>query len=76
MAQGNSLERTSLGNKVGNQKTPSTRRSEKNIDDLYKVLAPGCAVEKTDRHTLVILEPDQLNVVFRNSEIAKCGGRE
>ena len=52
------------------------RRSKKNLDGLYEVLAPGSVVQKTDQHTSVIREPEKLEVTVRNSDIAKFGTRD
>ena len=49
------------------------KRSKKNIDGLYEVLAPGSVVQKTDQFTSVIREPGKLEVTVRNSDIAKFG---
>ena len=51
------------------------RRSKKNLDGLYGVLAPGSVVQKTDQNTSVIREPGKLEVTVRNSDIAKFGTR-
>ena len=47
------------------------RRSKKNLDGLYEVLAPGSVVQKTEQYTSVIREPGKLEVTVRNSDIAK-----
>ena len=52
------------------------RRSKKNHDGLYEVLAPGSVVQKTDQYTSVIREPGKLEVTVRNSDIAKFGTRD
>ena len=52
------------------------KRSKKNLDGLYEVLAPGSVVQKTDQYTSVIREPGKVEVTVRNSDIAKFGTRE
>ena len=52
------------------------KRSKKNLDGLYEVLAPGSVVQKTDQYTSVIREPGKMEVTVRNSDIAKFGTRE
>ena len=52
------------------------KRSKKNLDGLYEVLAPGPVVQKTDQYTSVIREPGKMEVTVRNSDIAKFGTRE
>ena len=52
------------------------KRSKKNLDGLYEVLAPGSVVQKTDQYTSVIREPGKMEVTVRNSDIAKIGTRE
>ena len=49
------------------------KRSKKNLDGLYEVLAPGSIVQKTDHYTSVIREPGKVEVTVRNSDIAKFG---
>ena len=39
------------------KKRPRTKRSKKNLEGLYEVLAPGSSVVKTDTFTSVIKEP-------------------
>ena len=51
------------------------KRSKKNLDGLYEVLAPGSVVQKTDKYTSVIREPGAI-VTVRNSDIEKIGTRE
>ena len=51
------------------------KRSKKNLDGLYEVLAPGSVVQKTDQYTSVIREPGKLEVTVRNGNIAKFGTR-
>ena len=53
--------------KIARQKHPH-RRSKKNLDGLYEVLAPGSVVQKTDQYTSVIREPGKLEVTVRNSD--------
>ena len=52
------------------------KRSKKNLDGLFEVLAPGSVVQKTDQYTSVIREPGKVEVTVRNSDIAKFGTRE
>ena len=52
------------------------KRSKKNLDGLYELLAPGSVVQKTDQYTSVIREPGKIEVTVRNSDIAKFGTRE
>ena len=52
------------------------KRSKKNLDGLYEVLAPRSVVQKTDQYTSVIREPGKMEVTVRNSDIAKFGTRE
>ena len=52
------------------------KRSKKNLDGLYEVLAPGSVIQKTDQYTSVIREPGKMEVTVRNSDIAKFGTRE
>ena len=47
------------------------KRSKKNLDGLYEVLAPGSVVLKTDKHKSVICEPGKLDVTICNRDIAK-----
>ena len=49
------------------------KRSKKNLDVLYGVIAPGSVVRKMDQHTSVICEPGNLDVTVRNGDIAKFG---
>ena len=55
---------------------PSNKRSKKNLDFLYEMLAPGTVVQKTDQNTLVFREPGKLKVTDRISSIAKFGTRD
>ena len=55
------------------KKRPRTKRSKKNLDVLYDVLAPGSSVVKTDKFTSVIKEPGKRDVTIRNSDLAKFG---
>ena len=57
------------------KKHPS-RRSKKNLDGLYEVLAPRSVVQKTDQYTSVIREPGKLEATVRNSDIAKFATRD
>ena len=52
------------------------KRSKKNLDGLYEVLAPGSIVQKTDQYTAVLREPGKVEVTVRNSDIAKFGTRD
>ena len=63
---------TSLKVKLAKKK-PKSKRSKKNLDDLYEVLAPGSSVIKTDAFTSVIEEPGKGEVTVRNSDLAKFG---
>ena len=49
------------------------RRSKKNIDGLYEVLATRSVVQKTDQYISVMRETGKLEVTVRNSDIAKFG---
>ena len=51
------------------------KRSKKNLDGLYEVLAPGSVVQKTDQFTSVIREPGKVEVTVRNSDFAKFSTR-
>ena len=52
------------------------KRSKKKLDGLYKVLAPGSIVQKTDQNTSVIREPGNVEVTVCNSDIAKFATRD
>ena len=58
------------------RKKHAHKRSKKNLDGLYEVLAPGSVVQKTDQNTSVKREPGKLEVTVRNSDIAKFGTRD
>ena len=60
---------------IARKKHPQ-RRSKKNLDGLYEVLAPRSVMQKTDQYTSVIREPGKLEVTVRNSDIAKIGTRD
>ena len=60
---------------IARKKHPS-RRSKKNLDGLYEVLAPGSVVQKTDQFTSVIRETVKIEVTVRNSDIAKFDTRD
>ena len=60
---------------IARKKHPN-KRSKKNLDGLYEVLAPGSVVQKTDQYTSVIREHGKLKITFRNSDIAKFGTRD
>ena len=51
----------------------SKRRSKKNLDGLYEVLAPGSEILKVRPNTSIIKEPGEPIVTVRNSDIAKIG---
>ena len=51
------------------------KRSKKNLDGLYEVLAPGSVVHKTDQFTSVLREPGKVEVTVRNSDFPKFGIR-
>ena len=51
----------------------SKRRSKKNLDGLYEVLAPGSEILKVSPNTSNIKEPGEPIVTVRNSDIAKIG---
>ena len=55
------------------KKRPRTKRSRKNLDGLYDVLAPGSSVIKTNEYTSVIKEHGKRDVTIRNSNLAKFG---
>ena len=61
--------------KVARKKQPN-KRSEKNVDGLYEVLAPVSVVQKAYHNASVIREPGKLEVTVRNSDIAKFGNRD
>ena len=58
------------------RKHHSKKRSKKNLDALYELLAPGSIVQKTDQNTQVIREPGKLDVTVLYSDIAKFGSRD
>ena len=49
------------------------RRSKKNLEGLYEVLAPGSQILKVSPTTSTIKEPGKQVVTVRNSDIAKFG---
>ena len=57
---------------IARKKHPN-RRSKKNLDGLYEVLATGSVVQKTDQYISVMRETGRLEVTVRNSDIAKFG---
>ena len=65
---------TSLSVKLAKKK-PRTKRSKKNLDGLYEVLAPGSSVVKTYAYTSVIKEPGKREVRICNSDLAKFGSK-
>ena len=60
---------------IARKKHPN-KRSQKNLDGHYEVLAPSSVVQKTDQFTSVIREPGKLEVTVRNSDNAKFGTRD
>ena len=52
-----------------------TKRSKRDLRDLWKTLAPGSTVVRTSNTTTVIKEPGVPEVRVRNSDIAKFGTR-
>ena len=52
------------------------KRSKKNLDGLYEVLAPGSVVQKTDHYISLIRNPGKVEVTVRKSNISKFGTRE
>ena len=60
---------------IARKKNPH-RRSKRNLDGLYEVLAPGSVVQKTDQSTSVFREPGKMEVTVRNSDITKFGTRD
>ena len=59
---------------IARKKHPN-KRSKKNLDGFYEVLALGSVVQKTGQYTSVIREPGKLEFRVRNSDIAKFGTR-
>ena len=55
------------------RKIHGKRRSEKNLEGLYEVLAPGSNILKVSPTTCTIKEPGKPIVKVRNSDIAKFG---
>ena len=55
------------------RKIHESQRQKKNLDGLYKVLAPGSTVCKVSPTTSVIKEPNRQEVRVRNSDIAMFG---
>ena len=55
------------------QKVHGKRRSKKNLEGLYEVLAPGSHILKVSPTTSTIKEPGKPIVTLRNSDIAKFG---
>ena len=58
------------------RKRHPNKRSKKNLNGLYEILAPGSLVQKTDQHTSVIREPGKLRVTVCDSDFAKFGTRD
>ena len=52
------------------------KRSKKNLDGLYEVLAPGSVVQKTDQYTSVVREHGKVEVTVRSSDVAKFVTRD
>ena len=55
------------------RKVHGKRRSKKNLEGLYEVLAPGSHILKVSPTTSTIKEPGKPVVTVRNSDIAKFG---
>ena len=55
------------------RKVHGKRRSKKNLEGLYEVLAPGSHILKVSPTTSTIKEPGKPIVTVRNSDIAKFG---
>ena len=55
------------------RKIHGKRRSKKNLEGLYEVLAPGANILKVSPTTSTIKEPGKPVVTVRNSDIAKFG---
>ena len=55
------------------RKIHGKRRSKKNLEGLYEVLAPGSHILKVSPTTSTIKEPGKPEVTARNSDIAKFG---
>ena len=55
------------------RKIHGKRRSKKNLEGLYEVLAPGLFILKVSPTTSTIKEPGKPVVTVRNSDIAKLG---
>ena len=53
------------------RKTHGKRRSKKNLEELYEVLAPGSHILKVSPTTSTITEPEKPEVIVRNSDIAE-----
>ena len=52
------------------------KRSKKNLDGLYEILAPGSVVQKADQYTSELRKTGKVEVTVRNSDIAKFGTRD
>ena len=61
---------TSLKVKLAKKK-PKSKRSKKNFDGLYEVLAPESSVIKTDTFTSVIKETGKREVTIRNFDLGQ-----
>ena len=57
------------------RKINAVQRQKKNLDGLYRVLAPGSTVWKVNPTTSVIEEPNRPEVRVQNSDIAIFGTR-
>ena len=55
------------------RKIHGKRRSKKNLEGLYEILAPGLHILKVSPTTSTIKEPGKPVVTSRNSDIAKFG---
>ena len=57
------------------KKKQKSKRSNKNLDGLYELLAPGLAVFKYNDYTSIIKEPAKKEFTIRNSDFEKFGPR-
>ena len=55
------------------KKKPKNKRSKKSLDGLYKLLAPGSSVIKSDAYTSIIKDTGKREVRIRNYDLAKFG---
>ena len=58
--------------KIARKRQPN-RRSKKNLDDLYEMLAPGSVVQKTNQYTSVIREPRCISSQYRFCKVRNPG---